>query len=247
MNHENHVSRRSSRLDAYARISTHASAFGIAAIAVTGAADAALQTWTVGQNFGYNNAAGTNGADLALSATFNTAFKVNFFNTATVNQTNQETANQVLWAPNNNLSFINWGTANSVGANDPAQWRGSQTFGANALNGVASVFGTAYTVHSWFQATNSHATRNDIAWTNFGATPQGALAFGIRFDAGAGNYHYGWVEISNDTNGAYSVERWAVETTANTAASYTPVPGPMGLTALALGAAGVRRSRKRSA
>ena len=126
MNHENYVSKRSSRLDAYPRISTHASAFGIAAIAVTGAADAAHQTWTVGQNFGYNNTAGTNGADLALSATFNTAFKVNFFNTGTVNQTNQET-------------------------------------------------------------------------------------------------------------------------TANTAASYTPVPGPMGLTALALGAAGVRRSRKRSA
>ena len=76
MNHDNHESRRSSRLDAYARISTHASAFGIAAIAATGAADAALQTWTVGQNFGYNNTAGTNGADLALSATFNTAFKV---------------------------------------------------------------------------------------------------------------------------------------------------------------------------
>lgn len=247
MNHENYVSKRSSRLDAYPRISTHASAFGIAAIAVTGAADAALQTWTVGQNFGYNNTAGTNGADLALSATFNTAFKVNFFNTGTVNQTNQETANQVLWAPNNNLSFINWGTAGYVGANDPAQWRGSQTFGANALNGVASVVGAAYTVHSWFQATNNHATRNDIGWATFGNTPQGSLAIGIRFDAGAGNYHYGWVEISNDANGAYSVERWAVETTANTAASYTPVPGPMGLTALALGAAGVRRSRKRSA
>ena len=151
---------------------------------MTEAADAALQTWTVSQNFGYNNAAGTNGADLALSATFNTAFKVNFFNTGTVNQTNQETANQVLWAPNNNLSFINWGTAGSVGANDPAQWRGSQTFGANALNGVASVFGASYTVHSWFQAANSHATRNDIAWSTFGNTPQGALAIGIRFDAG---------------------------------------------------------------
>ena len=94
MNHENHESRRSSRLDANARISTHASAFGIAAIAVTGAANAALQTWTVGQNFGYNNTAGTNGADLALSATFNTAFKVNFFNTATVNGANQQTSNQ---------------------------------------------------------------------------------------------------------------------------------------------------------
>jgi hypothetical protein len=243
-------SKMPSRLEAYTKIGKQTSAigaFGIAAVAVTGAADAALQTWTVGQNFGYNNQAGTNGADLALSATFNTAFKVNFFNTGTVNQTNQQTKNQVLWAPNDNLSFINWGTPFSVGANDPAQWRGAQTFGANALNGVASAFGISYTVHSWYAAASVHATNNDIAWSSFAATPQGPIAIGIRFDAGAGNFNYGWVEISNDANGAYSVERWAVETTANTAASYAPVPGPMGLTALALGAAGVRRSRKRSA
>ncbi|MDE0808452.1 MAG: hypothetical protein OSB69_03815 [Alphaproteobacteria bacterium] len=243
-------SKMPSRLEAYTKIGKQTSAigaFGIAAVAVTGAADAALQTWTVGQNFGYNNLAGTAGADLALTATFNSAFKVNFFNTGTVNQTNQQIKQQVLWAPNNNLSFINWGTANSVGANDPAQWRGAQTFGASANQGDASVFGGSYTVHSWFQAANSHTHSNDIAWSSFGDTPQGALAIGIRFDAGAGNYHYGWVEISNDANGAYSVERWAVETTANTAASYAPVPGPIGLTALALGAAGVRRSRKRSA
>ncbi len=244
-------SKMPSRLEAYTKIGKQTSAigaFGIAAVAVTGAADAALQTWTVGQNFGYNNRAATAGADLALTATFNSAFKVNFFNTGTVNQTNQQIKQQVLWAPNNNLSFINWGTANDgEDYNDPAQWRGAQTFGASALNGVASAFGPAYTVHSWFQAVNSHTTSNDIAWSSFGATPQGALAIGIRFDAGAGNYHYGWVEISNDANGAYSVERWAVETTANTAASYAPVPGPMGLTALALGAAGIRRSRKRSA
>ena|GEM_PF-5833521 len=72
------------------------------------------------------------------------------------------------------------------------------------MNGVAFVFGPSYTVHSWYQAANNHTTSNDIGWTTFSTTPQRALAIGIRFDAGAGNDHYGWAEISND---AYSVER----------------------------------------
>ena len=65
-------SKMPSRLEAYTKIGKQTSAigaFGIAAVAVTGAADAALQTWTVGQNFGYNNRAATAGADLALTAT----------------------------------------------------------------------------------------------------------------------------------------------------------------------------------
>ena len=248
-----------SRLQAYTQIGKQASAigaFGIAAGAVTGTADAALQTWDVNALFGYNNHAGTSGADLALSATFNTAFKVNFFNNGTVNEPNQEHNRQPIWAPNDNLSFINRGHVFGHPLDDPALWSGALSFGADANDGIASALttyhGGEHTNHSWYKAKGNHNSAHacNVAYHDTYYDPhKGTFAIGIRFDAGAGNYHYGWVEVSNDNVlGAFSVERWAVETTANTAASYAPaVPGPMGLTALALGAAGVRRSRKRSA
>ncbi|MCP4796429.1 MAG: hypothetical protein GY885_09760 [Phycisphaeraceae bacterium] len=57
--------------------------------------------------------------------------------------------------------------------------------------------------------------------------------------------------MSMDANQFITVERWALESTANTAAGYSPagstaVPGLGGLAALAIGAAGVRSRRQRA-
>lgn len=65
-----------------------------------------------------------------------------------------------------------------------------------------------------------------------------------------GQYRYGWIELKN-VSGVLTVDRWAYETSTNTAiatpAGSTPaVPGLGGLAALACGAAGVRRGRHRA-
>ena len=66
-------------------------------------------------------------------------------------------------------------------------------------------------------------------------------------------YNYGWFEldVSLDATGAsLTIERWGYETEVDTAASIPAapvVPGPAGLFALAVGAAGVRSRRQRIA
>ena len=63
-------------------------------------------------------------------------------------------------------------------------------------------------------------------------------------------FNYGWVDLSFDYDaGTLTVHRWAYETDADTAASIpgSVVPGPTGILALALGAAGIRRRRERVA
>ena len=63
-------------------------------------------------------------------------------------------------------------------------------------------------------------------------------------------FNYGWVDLSLDYEaGTLTVHRWAYETDADTAASIpgSVVPGPTGILALALGAAGIRRRRERVA
>ena len=235
-----------SRLRNYARIAVTPSAAGcafatgVAVAVVPGQATADLQIWNVGQALPQISANAPASQDLALTATFNTAFQINFFGTDSSNSS--ASADQVFWAPNNNLSFINY---SSSASNDPAIWMSTVNFGANALDGVASNSGV--TQHFWYGATNSHTTSNDIQ-NNINSGETGA--FGIRF-VDESDYYYGWVEVSMEASGYVTIERWALETTANIAAEYSPatstsVPGIGGLAALAMGAAGVRSRRKRT-
>ncbi len=215
---------------------------GVVIAAIPGSATAGLQIWNVGQILPQiaTNAPATQ--DLQLQATFNTAFQINFFGTTE----GGDAQDQVFWAPNNNLSFINYGSsAGSTDGNDPAIWMNTVLIGPDALNGASSNYG--YNLHWWYKATNSHTTSNDIQEV----IARGETgAFGIRF-VDSGDYYYGWVEVSMDANQFITVERWALESTANTAAGYSPagstaVPGLGGLAALAIGAAGVRSRRQRA-
>ena len=234
----------SSRLSSYARLAGVSTAAGgslvtgLTVTMVSGHASADLQIWTVGQALPQISSDDPASMDLQVTATFNAAFKINFFGTGSDHD------DQVFWAPNNNLSFIN--STGSSECNDPAIWRQSVLIGASALDGMASNNGQTY--HKWYQATDSHTTSNDIHKQIFAGETG---AFGIRFIDG-GDYYYGWVEVSEDADGIITVERWALESTANTAASYAPggggaVPGLGGLAALAMGAGGVRRKRNRVA
>ena len=237
-----------SRLKNYATIASVPSGAGCALAtgaviaAIPGSATAGLQIWNVGQALPLMSTDGPTSQDLQLQATFNTAFQINFFGTTD----GGDAEDMVFWAPNNNLSFINYGSsAGSSDGNDPAIWMNSVLIGPDALNGASSNYG--YNFHFWYGATNSHTTSNDIQ-NNISDGETGA--FGIRFNNG-GDKYYGWVEVSMDANNFITVERWALETTANTAAGYTPagstaVPGIGGLAALAIGAAGVRSRRQRT-
>ena len=229
------------RINNYARVAAIPSAAGCSAItgvviaAIPGSATADLQIWNVGQMLPQISTSAPASQDLPLTATFNTAFQINLFGTG-------NDADQVFWAPNNNLSFINYYSPSS---NDPAIWVSTVNFGADALDGVSSNGG--YAQHWWYGATNSHTTSNDIQ-NQIGPGETGAI--GIRFND-EGDYHYGWFEVSMDADSIITVERWALETTANTSAEYspagsTPVPGIGGLAALAMGAAGVRSRRQRT-
>ena len=215
---------------------------GVVIAAIPGSATAGLQIWNVGQALPLMSTDGPTSQDLQLQATFNTAFQINFFGTTD----NGDAEDMVFWAPNNNLSFINYGSsAGSTDGNDPAIWMNTVLIGPDALNGATSNYG--YNFHFWYGATNSHTTSHDIQ-SAISAGETGA--FGIRFNDG-GDKYYGWVEVSMDANNFITVERWALETTANTAAGYTPagstaVPGIGGLAALAIGAAGVRSRRQRT-
>ena len=215
---------------------------GVVIAAIPGSATAGLQIWNVGQALPLMATDGPTTQDLQLQATFNTAFQINFFGTTD----GGDAEDMVFWAPNNNLSFINYGSsAGSTDGNDPAIWMNTVLIGPDALNGATSNIG--YNFHFWNGATNGHTTSNDIQ-SAISAGETGA--FGIRFNDG-GDKYYGWVEVSMDANNFITVERWALETTANTAAEYSPagstaVPGLGGLAALAIGAAGVRSRRQRT-
>ncbi|MDG1358957.1 MAG: hypothetical protein P8I44_08430 [Phycisphaerales bacterium] len=237
------------RINNYARIASTPSAAGCTLVtgvviaAIPGSATAGLQIWNVGQALPQISYAAPASQDLQLQATFNTAFQINFFGTTD----NGDAEDMVFWAPNNNLSFINYGsTASSTAGNDPAIWMNTVLIGPDALNGASSNYG--YIHHFWFGAADSHTTSNDIQQA-ISAGETGA--FGIRFMSEPERYHYGWVEVSMDANEIITVERWALETDFNTTAEYSPagstaVPGLGGLAALAIGAAGVRSRRQRA-
>ena len=234
-----------SRLTNYSRIAITPSVAGCSLVTgvviatIPGQVTAGLQIWNVGQALPQTTSGAPASQDLALTATFNTAFQINLFGTGSISSSYGD---QVFWAPNNNLSFINYG---GPSGNDPAIWMSTVVIRAGALNGRASNGG--YTTHAWDVATNSHTTSNDIQ-NRISSGETGA--FGIRFVDGA-DYYNGWVEVSMDANNFITVERWALESTAGDGAEYSPagstaVPGLGGLAALAIGAAGVRSRRQRT-
>jgi hypothetical protein len=209
---------------------------GVTVAAFTSGAAADLKIWSVGQLIASNSTSGLSAADTILTASFNTQMQINFFRTG-----NFAGGDQVFWSPNNNLKFINYGTAN-----DPAMWTGTQTFDGNGQAGLTSFGGE--TVHQWDNATNSHTTSQDMQNK---LTIGDQAAFAIRFDVNAGDLYYGWVEVTATVSGIV-IDRWALQDSIGVGAVYTPagstaVPGLGGLAALAMGAGGIRRKRQRVA
>jgi len=220
----------SHRLSQYATLAHHRPVVtgSLVAAAVASPAVAGLEIWTVGHDLGNGNITLT-----ATATNFNTNYKINF--------TQSGNNFHVFNGP---VSFI---TGDFTYA--PAMWTGNVSFGSDALDGQASANGVS--AHAWKLASGFNYLDRNI-----GASDVDPHALGIRFDAGEGDYYYGWVEVTKAA-GSVTIERWALETTVNTAAQYGmsggggggggAVPGLGCLAALACGAAGMRRSRQRVA
>ena len=68
---------------------------------------------------------------------------------------------------------------------------------------------------------------------------------GFTFDTNLGDTVYAWAEVNLQSNGRFTVERWAYDDAGGSiAAGAIPAPGALGLLALAGGAAGIRRKRQ---
>ena len=84
------------------------------------------------------------------------------------------------------------------------------------------------------------------AWQNTQNTT-GYIFFHFRDDnwSGESDSYYGWLEVSRNAQGVYTLDRWAYETVGGVAAAIpVAIPGGTGLAALAFGAAGLRGRRR---
>jgi len=88
-------------------------------------------------------------------------------------------------------------------------------------------------------------------WNSIGVGVSDGLInayYGIRADAGGGNYNYGWAQVST-TPGSATLVQLAFETTTNTGikagAGAVPEPSSMALVTLAVGGAALLRARKK--
>ena len=84
-----------------------------------------------------------------------------------------------------------------------------------------------------------------------GGCDVGDNIFGFRFEDGNNDMHYAWANINFDTdNGVVTIDKWAYESTPNTAVhipaqTVIPLPGAHALGLLGLGAAGLMKWRQR--
>ncbi|MCH2141340.1 MAG: hypothetical protein MK100_09980 [Phycisphaerales bacterium] len=108
---------------------------------------------------------------------------------------------------------------------------------------------------SYYDGELVSSNRNsNVQQSFFGILGQGDRAFfGFELETNSGDTVYGWADFSVSSDGlTLTLHGWAYDTTggsilAGQTEASTPVPGIGGLGALALGAAGMRRKRKKLA
>ncbi|MDE0888212.1 MAG: hypothetical protein OSA40_02000, partial [Phycisphaerales bacterium] len=139
--------------------------------------------------------------------------------------------------------------ANAFGVNANMSMYRTNAGGVSRIAASAAINGSPWATNSIYSAllaTTNGTASSRYAW----AGPDGTTGFmGIRFDAGGGNYNYGWVEMTRTTRpGGFAdltLNSWFVNGTVNETVvagqqGSNAVPGLGGLAALACGAAGVR-------
>jgi len=122
--------------------------------------------------------------------------------------------------------------------------RGAARLGTGVLVGTPSQIWGASSVSNLISTDSGNV---GIGIEN-GWYARGSGFIGFRFDSGGTTLH-GWAELTvgGDTEG-FTLERWAFDDTgASILTGQVPAPGTTGIALLALGAAGMRRSRQGSA
>lgn len=129
------------------------------------------------------------------------------------------------------------------------------TGGSDASNGSDFFVDSNANPDGWFGASET-VSANAVSGGWFSGGNIGVLAmgdtgyFGFRIPRANSTWTYGWIEAYNNL-GTLEISRWGYESVIGMGAATTgqsqAVPGMGGLAALACGAAGLRRSRKRSA
>lgn len=141
------------------------------------------------------------------------------------------------------------------GAADPMRFGNSAILGAaESWTSMSTFLGFDHILAYLFSSYSySYARGGGFFTTTFGdwaPSERGYLGFRISDDAGA-NFLYGWIDVEADLDilfrgggGSITIHGWGLETTPNQPI-VTPAPGPVGIGLLAMGAAGIRRTRSR--
>ena len=237
----------------------------LAPIAAVGSADGAIHSsgalsievgFTPGalSNYGLSI---TNGASTVASINFNASFHAtsggtNPWSIVQINGTNMAFRAMRLRGTNTDWGNSTWtsNVAMGVPVGSGATWNAlGVTAGQFAGTGNYSVVNSNADIAFGYDASGSMA--NDPAGVDGGQTS--FLLFKLDGGAAAGNY--GWLSftanIPNTTPGSndasITITGWGWDDSGNPiAAGATAVPGASGLLGLALGAAGLRRNRKRT-
>ncbi len=187
----------------------------------------------------------TNGGSISSTVTYSSA-RLSF------NPLFQFNPNQTLW---NAASFANLSSSNAYSfGNDPTRL----AFGAAIDNGLGwsgpmtSAFSTSHDIAQFSSFLRNTSTLSS-GTTSYGAWAGGARGFiGFRMPVAdpllsEGSYIFGWIDV--ETSGdltELTIHGWGLNTTPNGAitAGAIPAPGVGGLAMLAMGAAGIRRTRR---
>lgn len=143
------------------------------------------------------------------------------------------------------------------GAADPMRFGNSAAIGAaENWDSMSSFFGFDHVLAYLFSSYSYfYARGGGFFSTTFGdwaPNERGYLGFRISDDGGS-DFLYGWIDVEADLDilfrggaGSITIHGWGLETTPNQPI-VTPTPGPVGIGLLAMGAAGIRRTRSRRA
>ena len=174
---------------------------------------------------------------------------------ALINFNNKTTYNTAAASAPTSASFVNYNPLTGYfGGNDPARFgRNQNVTGGLSFTTFSSSRGTQHDIfnknffYSVYPSTFFGGFTYSISSGTYGAWRQGDRGFLLfQFFAPGGN-HFGYFDISIAANGqSMQIHGWAFDDTPGAGISTIalPAPGAVGLAALALGAAGVRRQRR---
>ncbi|MEL6739212.1 MAG: hypothetical protein AAFP26_01000 [Planctomycetota bacterium] len=141
----------------------------------------------------------------------------------------------------------------AISDNAAGNWLQTQSFGLGTFRSYNSFRSSSYRL---FSTTNGVTNIDTSRFTSdgfgvvqsYGAFFENPGLLGFRFSNGDGTFTYGWLDLQVVQFSGLEINGWGISDTANEgvlAGTDQAVPAPGALTLLAMGAAGIRRTRRR--